>query len=346
MLRTHVLTALGSGMNSAFRLAVFLWLLPVGLVAEFLPEALGEFERKSLEKFYPGDRDIFDEFGFEAGEKAHYETAAGLALDLSATRYLDATGAFAAFQWMRPVEGTPAPYGEEAFQRGDVTLIRFGNYVVRMQGATPVDDHVEVMLGFLPRVQTSPPPPLLKYVPADQRVVNSERYILGPAALEALEPTIPPSVAAFHFGTEAQFVRYRSPAGELKLLLFSYPSSQIARGQIGPFNELPDAVAKRTGPLIAVVPSPVSADEAQHLLARVRYAAEVTVSPRERRRHDDLGTLILDILILCVLLASLMIVGGVIVAGSRLLARRYAPNSLFASREGADMIRLDLDRRG
>jgi hypothetical protein len=261
-------------------------------------------------------------------------------------RFQDATGAFGAFQWLRPAEGRSVAYGEEAVRKDKLTVIRFGNYIVEMEGAEAVDEHIEAMLAFLPRVQMSPAPPFVRFVPTEQAVPGSQRYVLGPAALARLVPEIPPSVAAFHFGTEGQFVRYETPAGLHQMVLFSYPSSQIARGQIEAFQGLPDVVAKRSGPLIAAVVSAASLDEAQRLLARVRYSAEVTVGPREFRRHDDLRVLILDIVLLCLILAGLMIVGGVIVAGARQLVRRFAPDSLFAAPEGADMVRLDIERRG
>jgi hypothetical protein len=162
--------------------------------------------------------------------------------------------------------------------------------------------------------------------------------------LQKLAPEVPPSVAAFRFGTEAQFARYQTPAGELRLILFGYPSPQIARGQIEEFNKLDSGVAKRVRSMIAFVASPASPDEAERLLAKVQYSVEVTMTPQERPgRHDNLGNLVLDIVLLCVVLASLMIVGGLLVAGARIMAGRYAPSSIFATHDESDMTRLDID---
>jgi hypothetical protein len=80
------------------------------------------------------------------------------------------------------------------------------------------------------------------------------------------------------------------------------------------------------------------------LLAKVQYAMEVTMTPEEQlNRHDNLGNLILDIVLLCLVLIALMIVGGVLVAGARIMAGRYAPGSIFAVHEGSEMTRLDID---
>ena len=326
------------------RVVSLLLLFPLLAGAALLPEALGEFERKSVEPYTPAERDLYIEFGFEEGETAHYVAKAGPSVDITARRFQDPTGAFAVFLWLQPEQSVERAYGESAVQSGDRTLIRFGNYVIEMRGAEPIDEHVELMLAFLPRVQMTAPPPLLAYFPTSQIVPHSARHILGPAGLERLAPEIPPSVAAFHFGTEAHYGRYATPNGEHELLLFSYPTPQIARDQFEAFNQLEAVVAKRSGPLVAVVPNPPSADEAQRLLARVRYAAEVTSHHREMTRSENLGTLFIDIIIFCGLLGFLMIVGGGIVAGTRMLAGKYAPQSILASTDEGNILRLDIDK--
>ncbi len=326
------------------RLIAFLLLWPALVGAELLPEALGDFQRKSLEAYQPAEPEIFHEFGFEQGEQARYATPAGKSVDIIAYRFADDTGAFSAFQWKQPVDGKPVEFGERALKSGDRTLIHFGNYLIEMQGAEPLTDNVELMLAYLPRVHMTPDPPVLEHVPTDGLISHSQRHILGPVVLQKLVPEVPPSVAAFRFGTEAQFGRYQAPAGELRLILFSYPSSQIARGQYDEFAKLKTGVAKQVGSIIAFVASPSSPDDAERLLAKVQYSMEVTVTPQmQSDRHDNLGNLILDIVMLCGVLIVLMIVGGVLVAGARIMAGRYAPGSIFAVQDGAEMTRLDID---
>ena len=314
-------------------------------IGALLPEALGEFERGTVSAFEPAERDVFAEFGMEEGEQAPFSTGSGRSVEISAVRFADATGAFAAFHWLRPAQGQEMPFGERAFQSGESTLIHFGNYVIQMDGSFPDEEHVELMLAYLPRVQITAAPPLLNYFPTGQLIPNSTRHVLGPVVLEKLTSEIPPSVAAFHFGGEAHYGRYATPSGEHQMLLFNYPTPQISRGQVEEFNKLPNVVAKRDGPLVAVVLAPGSADEAQRLLARVHYAAEVTLHHRTPRRHENLGNMILDIMIFCAILAVLMIVGGVIVAGARLAAGRYVPNSIIAPPADLGMVRMDIERR-
>jgi len=317
----------------------------VAAAADLVPEALGDFVRRSANPFEPEQADLFDEFGFEEGQQGAYQTADGRALAVEAYRFQDPTGAFAAYQWLRPEGGEFVPYGERALRLAGTTVIHFGNFVVRMQGDDALDGHVEAMLSFLPRVVLQAEPPVLKYVPERSLIPFSGRYILGPVSLESIASEVPLSVAAFRYGTEGQFVRYESDAGVLRMILFYYPSPQIARGQMEAFDGLPDVKAKRSGPMIAAVLSSPSPDEAERLLARVQYVAEVTVTHRTPRRHDNLGVLLLDILIFAGILAVLMIFGGGFVAGSRMLARRVAPNSIIGAPNEAEIIQLDIDYR-
>lgn len=321
-------------------------LLPAAAVAKILPEALGEFVRVSLEPIEPEDKALFDELGFEAAERGVYKKPDGSTATVEATRFYDDTAAYAAFLWQRPAAGAVAEYGKRAWAGPESTLIHFGNYVVTISGAAPEDDHIELMLAFLPRIRVTPDPPMLKFVPGEGLIESSRRHVLGPEGLQRTAPSIPPSVAGFHFGAEVQVVRYETPAGEMQMLIFSYPSPQMARKQIEQFYQLEDIVAKRSGSLIAVVIEPSSADEAQRLLARVRYEAEVTANHQPPKRHDNLGVLLLDIMILCGILMVLMLLGGLLVGGARLFAGRYAPNSILAAPEGSGMTRLGIDDPG
>ena len=319
-----------------------LLLTPLTVSAALLPEALGQFERTKVTTHIPFEKNLHREFGFEEGEIGHYVNTTGQSVSITASRFQDPTGAFATFLWLHPSKGIQKSYGEASFQNGRYTLIRFGNYVIEMEGAEPIEEHVELMLAFLPRVQMTSLPPMLAYFPADQLISHSAKHILGPLGLQKIAPKIPPSIAAFHFGTEAHYGRYATPSGEHRLLLFNYPTAHISRGQLDAFNGLAGVIAKRSGPLVAVIPDPPSLDEAQHLLARVRYVAEVTPHHREPGRSENLATLIIDIIIFCVLLALLMICGGVIVAGTRILAGKYAPNSILAPSDEDNITRLDI----
>lgn len=311
------------------------------LRADLLPEALGEFVRGDLSADAPEQVDVFTEFGFEEGETARYTAPSGAFIDVTAWFFRDDTGAFAAFHWAQPEGADFIEYGERAGQADGSTWIHFSNYVVRIDGAIPDDENVEIMLTYLPRPRPAADPPVLSYLP-DGDEYTARRYVLGPASLDALEPSIPPSVAAFHFDPEAVFATYATPAGRMRMLLFSYPTPQMARAQINAFQQLDGLVAKRTGSLIAVVAEPASSDEAQRLLARVEYDAEITVTNDAPTPEQNMAQAIVNIFIFAGVMCVLMLGGGLGVALLRAGVTQVAPDSLFAMSKDTELTQLGI----
>jgi len=314
-------------------------------VAALLHEALGPFERLEPRAYSPEDAELFDEFGLEEAEEAQYRAADGRNVLVRALQFYDDTGAVAAFSWLRPDGAARVERGERAVEKGDSILIHFANYVVTLDGDRPDEEDIEVALAYLPRPKPTSDPPVFRYVPQATLVPDTGRLILGPAGLERIAPELPPSVVGFHFGTEGYFARYSTAGGEARMIIWEYPSNPIARGQIEAFHGHEGVVAKHDGPLIAVVLAPGSLDEAERLLARVRYRAEVTRHVEPPERHDNLKNIVLDSFLLCGILASMMVLGGLLVAGARRVAGRIAPDSILAPPQGSGMQRLELGSR-
>ena len=111
-------------------------------------------------------------------------------------------------------------------------------------------------------------------------------------------------------GAEAQIGSYWVTGGRMELSVFSYPTPQIARQRIEEFQKLPAAMARRNGPLVALVRGAKDADAAERLLASVKYQASVTESQRLPTRRDNVGDLIMNIFILIGILLSLFVVAG------------------------------------
>src|ERR1700674_3654775 len=123
-------------------------------------------------------------------------------------------------------------------------------------------------------------------------VANTQKYVMGPAALTALVPPVPADLVDFNASSEVSLARYDTSSGEATLMLISYPTPQLAAehlrridaahqmaqspagvsaiGSSGPFFD------KRTGPIIAIATGPVSDSDAKSLLNMVNYEASVT----------------------------------------------------------------------
>jgi hypothetical protein len=290
--------------------------------AAIWPNELGPFTRGSLKPTVQTDTEVWEEFGFLQGETAEYSDKSRR-FTASAWRFRDPTGAMAAFQWQRPAASTPSKLGELAVETPASVFLAFHNYLLRIDNWKPEADDLAPFLERLPNLDQGSLPSLPGYVPAAGRIPNSERFVLGPASLAKLEPRIPPSVAAFHLGTEAQFAQFKSQAGNLELGLFSYPTPNFARERSEAFSRIPGALVKRAGPLVAVIVSPPDQDEAERLLSRVQYQATITWNEYTPTARDNVGNLILTIMTLCGLLILFCAAAGVAFGGFRILARRY-----------------------
>jgi hypothetical protein len=98
---------------------------------------------------------------------------------------------------------------------------------------------------------------------------------------------------------------FHNAKGDTQMLIFNYPTPQIAMQRVLEFQKLNGAVAKRSGPMVAVVLAPPDPDYAENLLSQVRYQAEVTADEYVPTRRDNIGDLVINAFVLIgILLAS------------------------------------------
>lgn len=268
--------------------------------AAIWPEHLGTYDRVSVKE----SQVAADENGREAAEEADYGR-----FQVSATRYKDSTGAYAA--WLE-AEGKP---------------LQVGNYVIACTGSCP--KNLAELAEALPRISHAPLPALGSYLPAKNMAPHSQRYILGPAGLAQNAPQIPESAVAFQFGTEGEIARYRllrnEPKNDAIIALFSYPTPQIARQQVPAFEAIPGAAIKRTGPLVAVALGAPDRAVADRLLGQINYEASVTVNEPMPLilRPETAAQMLLSIITLAGIVLGFCLVSGLLFGGFRVIARRF-----------------------
>jgi hypothetical protein len=311
-------------------------LLPTLAAAAILPDAIGAYQRGPASKPALSDKPIWDECGLKDSETAVYQSGKDR-FTLTAWQLQDTTGSLSAFDWQRPPAATPSTAAQLAVETPDSLLLVHGNYLLAFAGYKPPKEELDALTGSLRNLDVTVLPILPGYLPSGGLVPNSERYILGPAGLQRFAPGIPPSVAAFHLGAEAQSGVFHSPKGDAPMVIFNYPTPQIAMQRTPDFEKIPGVVAKRSGPLVAVVLAPPDPDYAEKLLSQIRYQAEVTRDEYVPSRRDNIGDLVINAFILIGILLAFSVVSGFALGGYRALRRR--------SRHGEDadaMITLHL----
>ena len=196
-----------------------------------------------------------------------------------------------------------------------------GNYVVQFDGK-PTEFQLKQLYFNLPRVDTSSLP--VKHLPAKNLIPNSERYVLGPVSLAKFQPDVSPSTAAFSLGAEGEIGRYKTPEGEMQVAIFAYPTPQIARQRIDEFLKIPNARAKRTSHLVAVITAPKNADEAERLLAQINFEPNLTVHETATpKKKENVGDMLMSIVILGAVLGGLSILVGFFLGGFRVVLGRF-----------------------
>src|SRR5215469_1515815 len=272
------------------------FLLPALASAAILPDTLGDYQRTATATPALADQPLWNEYGLQSSESATYQRDKET-FTVTIYRLQDSTAALGAFDWQRPVDAKPSSVAKMAAETAHQLLLTDGNYLLSFEGHKPSAAELAPVLESLRDVDSSPLPNLIDFFPSSGLVPNSDRYIIGPAGLAKFDPVIPPSVAAFHLGAEAQLGVFHSPKGDMTLALLDYPTPQIAMQKEGDFRKIDGAMVKRSGPMVAVVVRPADPDAAERLLAQVRYEAQVTLHEQTPTTVRQVGKMIINIFI-------------------------------------------------
>jgi hypothetical protein len=202
-------------------------------------------------------------------------------------------------------------------------------------------------------------PPILAFMPHRNYVANTEKYALGVNSFNALSSPIPADLVDFSAGAEIVLGKYTSPSGPATLMLIEYPTPQLAAERLrrmdaahhgaqaqsgvasvenaGPFFD------KRTGPIIAVAAGSLSESDAKTLLGMVNYEANVTWNENTYLdKNNNVGTLLVNVILLCFILGSFAIVAGIAFGGIRIVVKRFFPDRFFDRPEQMEFISLHL----
>jgi hypothetical protein len=313
--------------------------------AAIFPNQVGAFKKGPPKTVSAPDLDLYDEYGLQATEEAEYTAPDKVSPEnhFTATgwRFHDATGAMAMFEALRPSGATPSKVAKLAVSTSDGVIFAYGNYLFRLTGAVPGDAELNQVYDQLPLFENSPLPLLIEALPPGGLIPNSERYILGPVSLQRFEPRIAPSLAAFHLGAEAQLGQYQTPQGKLILVIFNYPTPNMARERFEELGKIPGAVAKRVGPLVAITIQPPDPDAAERVLAQVRYTANITINENAPISTKQVGGMLMSIIALAGLILGLCLVAGIGFGAFRVILRKLG----WSAEESEEMITLHLGNK-
>jgi hypothetical protein len=311
--------------------------------------------------------DVLKEYGFNDLTSAVYTRDDGRKLAVKAARFQDASGAYGAFTYYKRPQMQKEKIGDQGASFNERVLFYRGNILVDAQF-----EKLSAMSAAELRDLSAelPPPPgnasglpgLPAYLPPQNYIQNSAKYIVGPAALQKSGASVNPQLVDFAAGAEVVLGDYSTTdnsTGQARLLLISYPTPQIAMAHLqeidsakqqgsqgSPLLDPATTFDKRTGPIIVVVSGQISPSDAKSLLARVNYEADVTWNQNTYfSRKDNPGNLIVNVIYLCAIIGGFAVISGIAFGGIRILARRFFPDKLF-DRPDVGLISLHLSGNG
>ena len=303
------------------------------------------------------DADVLKEYGLHDYAVADY-TRAGHHVTVRARRFADATGAYGAFTFYRHPGMHAEDIGKEGASSGSEVLFWTGTTLVdavfgnASPGAgsdgevcAPVSSgetciSVASAKATLKELAAAIPPalgpegvsPVLPHhLPAQGLDPSSVRYFIGPAAYARSGSPLPSALIDFSRDPEVVTAQYSARDGKGLVTIVEYPTPQIAIARAKAIDDqfkqgnrsLAQAV-HRSGPLVAVTSGSFSSNEAQSLLAQIKYEAEVTVDHARSYVSEVKKTarLVLGIIYLTFILGASSMLVGLFLGGGRAAIRR------------------------
>ncbi|MGH9785595.1 MAG: DUF6599 family protein, partial [Terriglobia bacterium] len=313
-----------------------------------LPDSFNGWQTKSFHPipasrlaFFAGDdAPLLHEYGFVSGQRREYARD-DATLTVTLWQLRDATGSYGLFTFYRD-EGMDSEEGEDAVvARPGRWLARRSLYVVEARGTGLSRAEAAMLLDQIPPVRPTEEvlPMLPAYLPLENLIPSSSKFLLGPVGFARLEENLRSSSIGFDLGAEAILARYRAEGATLRMLLVSYATPQLAARQLRSFQELPSAGStsqplrniyiRRKGSLLGfVLDAPLQAT-AEKLLDGIRYESVVTWNERVPSPRDNVGNLMMAAFLLTGFLLLVTLVAGISFGGVRYLAKRFLPWAVF-----------------
>ena len=337
-------------------------LLPPGFSNWSAASATSAVRPEPLEELTGSDADVFREFGALRAERRAYSRSTET-LTVTLYRMRDPTAAYGAYTYLLTGQMSTANLTRYSSLSRHRALVTEGNLLLDVTGDNlpPLAEDLKVLVAQLaPRADRAPYPVLAQHLPAHGLIANSERYLIGPIALQRLLPLGKGDWVGFADGAEALLARYRVNGQEATLLLAAYPTPQAAArkleelGRWLPLNPARDAApesrgtifARRKGSLLTLVAYIRSRGLAYSLLDQVQYHTQVTWNePKFSLTDPNMGQVIVGTILGTGVLLLFALVAGIGFGGVRLVVKFFFPGKVFDRPAHVEILQLGLSSK-
>jgi hypothetical protein len=374
---------------------VFLGVLFVGLVAapvasaQDLPDQFGNWAATGpamqLAAGATGTSpDVLKEYGLQSITQRIYSpssSAKGLQksekLEVTTYRVKDPSGAYGLYSYLRENDMRRVNITEHASISPKRALILEGDNVLDVAGKNLTqltEDFKYLASAMVPKSDVGPYPVLYGHLPQSGLILGSDRYVLGPIALHQFFPVAGGDWLGFSSdGAEAEVAKYRSPEGEITILLADFPTPQAAQKKLRAFGQIFDLnptgagakpvpasaansadatggaqgktvlFAARSMSLVALAMDAKSLKQAEAVLGQVHAGTELTWNePSFTFTQPNIGVIVVGIIYGTGILCLFAFIAGLAFGGVRLAVKRLLPGKIFDSTNQLQVLQLGL----
>ena len=268
----------------------------------------------------------------------------------------DASGAYGLYSFLQQPEMRRANFTDHSAISADRALVLIGNLVLDVTvhspaaRSRPIDALVRALSA---QAEVDALPTLGEYLPAEHRVEFSDRYILGPQALDQLFPDGIGGAVGFNRSAEAEVAHYRLGGHDDTLLIVGLPTDQLAAVQLGELQRKFNVngasagsgtplFAKRSARLLAVVAGASSQAEANELLDQIQMDTELSWNEPVPKHEPPIELMIEGSIVGSIVICLFALVAGFSFGGLRLLVKRLAPGKVFDRSGYTEVLQLGL----
>jgi len=300
---------------------------------------------------------IAGEYGFDAGEQVVYIRGTD-SLNVTLYKMKDPSGAYGEYSYLRTPEMPRADLTAHSAMSSDRALALDGNLLLDVSGRDLpklTGDLKALVAAVAPRAETGLLPSLTDYLPHKDFVDRSDRYILGPVALNQFFPVPMGNSLGFSQGAEAEIGRYKIGERDVTLLVADYPTPQTASKTLTTLQQQFDVndskqganatpvYAKRSLTLVAFVAGAKSQAEADLLLKQIHSDTELTWNePTFALTEPSIGTMIVGTIVGTGIICLFALISGLAFGGVRLIVKRALPNRVFDRSDQLQILQLGL----
>jgi hypothetical protein len=300
---------------------------------------------------------VAQEYGLVSTERTTY-TRGKDALNVRLYKMKDPSGAFGLYSYLRLPEMAHAEPGDHSVISRERALLLDGNLVLDVNGTDlpKVGKDLNTLVeAVTPKAEQGPLPSLSEHLPVTGFVDRSDKYVLGPVALNQVFPVSADDWLGFSHGAEAEVAKYKVNGRDMALLIADFPTPQVAQKRLVDLQQIyhlnpknPDVnssplFAKRSITLLAIVSGAKTQAEADELLGQVQSGSEVTWNePTFQFKEPSIGAMIVGSIEGAGVLCMFAVVAGIGFGGFRLIIKRYFPDRVFDRSSTMQVLQLGL----